>query len=134
MLPNHFTSLILFGWGMYHFINKGINKKLSTWKTLVKGIGLMFLAVLANKFLNSLDGDIDVTKVDGFISVPLFILTIILIAKLLNKKGEGKFSVDMTTRQSGERRGDLCRSPAVAGRGIKKARASRLTGSQVNGE
>jgi len=90
MLPNHFTSLILFGWGMYHFINKGINKKLSTWKTLVKGIGLMFLAVLANKFLNSLDGDIDVTKVDGFISVPLFILTIILIAKLLNKKGGGE--------------------------------------------
>ncbi len=86
MFPSHFTSLILFGWGMYHFINKGINKTISTWKTLIKGIGLMSLAVLANKFLNSLDADIDVTKVDGSISVPLFILTIILIAKLLNKK------------------------------------------------
>lgn len=63
MFPSHFTSLILFGWGMYHFINKGIDKTISTWKTLIKGIGLMVFAVLANKFLNSMDGDVDVTCV-----------------------------------------------------------------------
>ena len=48
--------------------------------------------------------------------------------------GGARGTLDMTTRQSGERRGDLFRrSRHTPGQGTKKARASRLTGSQVDG-
>jgi hypothetical protein len=86
------SAMIFYLWGFYFFIFSRrmqtppiqFNATLLNW---LKGFGLMVCGKLVTVWLHSLSHagmDIDINKVDGIIGVPLFLVSVAIVARLLN--------------------------------------------------
>ena|SRR3989338_8565290 len=96
------APIILYAWGFYYFIvrieglptywNKykfDVKRLKATWINALKGCGLMvcgkvvaILLVYANRH------EMDSSKIDAFLTIPLIMLSVITIARILNKRDE----------------------------------------------
>lgn len=88
-MPRYITEFIFYGWALYFFIKQRDYKQFKTWVSFLIGVGLILCGKIIAIYLYYLQSnamDIDISKVDGFLAIPLFIGSIIIIAKLLNKK------------------------------------------------
>ena len=81
-LPHHLTSLIVFGWSIYYFYRKDYGRLKTKRNCVLTGIGLMFLAVLADIFFTSLAQD----SLDCIFALLVSGIVVITIKLSKNKK------------------------------------------------
>ena len=95
-MPRYITEIILYAWALYFFIKEKDYKlkdykQFKNWANFLKGAGLILcgklIAIYFSYLLlqsNVMGTDID--SVDGLLATLLFVVSIIIIAKILNKK------------------------------------------------